>query len=145
MSSSFKDSGEKLSDFSHYRIVECPACCKPVDFYDCRIICIHCGFNKEFEPHSMWTNMVRLTLPVNDYLVIPCCGEELWALNSEHLQFLENYVSAELRKREPNINKSLASRLPQWIKSAKNREAILKGIQKLKHKLAGSGYQKSML
>lgn len=66
------------------------------------------------------------------WLQISCCGETLWAYNERHLKFIENYVSAKLRERKPFVNKSLASRLPQWIKSAKNRDEILKAIARLR-------------
>ena len=56
-------------------------------------------------------------------------------MNLEHLDFLERYVESDLRERVPNINKSLASRLPQWIKSSKNRGEVLKGISRLRMKL----------
>ncbi|WP_336212225.1 hypothetical protein [Nonomuraea sp. LPB2021202275-12-8] len=49
----------------------------------------------------------------------------LWAYNAEHLDFLERYVRAFIREREPNRNGSLASRLPAWLKDAKNRDAVL--------------------
>jgi hypothetical protein len=55
----------------------------------------------------------------------------LWAYNAEHLNFLRRYVSAELRERLVMRNTSLASRLPKWIKSAKNRDAALKGLDRL--------------
>ena len=71
------------------------------------------------------------------WLQIECCGETLWAYNEKHLEFIENYVMAKLRARTPNTNKSLASRLPQWMKSAKNRDEILRAIEKLKEKLNG--------
>ncbi len=60
----------------------------------------------------------------------------LWAYNYEHLDFLENHVSAELRNREksPMRNKSLGSRLPKWMTSKKNRNEVLSGIEKLKRK-----------
>jgi hypothetical protein len=69
------------------------------------------------------------------WLRVNCCGHVLWAYNKQHLDFLEGYVTASLRERQPNINQSLASRLPYWIKSTKNREQLIKGIQKLKDKL----------
>ncbi len=72
---------------------------------------------------------------------ISCCGQTLWAMNLEHLDFLERYVESDLRERIPNINKSLASRLPQWIKSKKNRNEILKGISKLRLKLKENKYE----
>lgn len=61
-----------------------------------------------------------------------CKGNVLWAYNQRHLEFLENYVDAQHRERKPNSNGSLASRLPTWLKSAKNRDAVLKAIGKLK-------------
>ena len=75
------------------------------------------------------------------WLQSDCCGETLYALNYEHLQFLEDYVSAKIRERGIENkeefyyrNRTLESRLPQWIKSAKNRERILKTIENLKKK-----------
>lgn len=74
------------------------------------------------------------------WLQIPCCSEILWAYNPEHLQFLESYVGALLRERARDeehgwSNQSLASRLPSWIKSFKNRAGVLKCVEKLKERL----------
>jgi hypothetical protein len=66
-------------------------------------------------------------------LQIPCCSEILWAYNAKHLDFLEGFVTAELREAYPN--QTLASRLPEWMKLAKNREEILKCIRKLRKTL----------
>jgi transcription elongation factor Elf1 len=55
------------------------------------------------------------------WLQIPCCNTILWAYNAAHLQFLKAFVGASLRERKPNLNGSLASRLPTWIKQAKHR------------------------
>jgi hypothetical protein len=54
----------------------------------------------------------------------------LWALNEDHLSYLEEYVEATLREAYPNS--TMASRLPDWMKSAKNREDVLKCIRKLR-------------
>ena len=55
-----------------------------------------------------------------------------------NLQYLEGFFSAKHRQRNPNNetwkNSSLASRLPKWLKLAKNREQILKAIEVLKVK-----------
>ena len=73
------------------------------------------------------------------WLQLNCCGETLWAYNERHLDFLESYVGAKLRERSFGefgcSNKSLASRLPAWIKSAKNRPKIMKCLAKLREKL----------
>ncbi|CAN5499945.1 hypothetical protein BH10ACT3_BH10ACT3_04610 [soil metagenome] len=65
------------------------------------------------------------------WLRAPFRGDLLWAYNAEHLQFLKNYVTARVREREPKQNSSLASRLPKWIKSAKNRDDLVAAIEKL--------------
>jgi len=136
----FEDKGELLSDFCSYRIVECPKCSKPVDFFDLKVTCLHCGYHKQFKPMDSWYNLTPITVEIEDFLKVPCCGETLWAMNLEHLDFLQKYVEAELRERTPNINKSLVSRLPQWIKSNKNRLEILKGIAVLRKKLIQNNY-----
>jgi hypothetical protein len=64
----------------------------------------------------------------------PCGGQTLWAYNLGHLDFIEAFVTAELRERQPDdrygwSNRSLFSRLPKWMQSAKNREQILKAIR----------------
>ena len=59
-------------------------------------------------------------------------GEVLWAWNLEHLEFLENYVGSGLRERIPNRNGSMASRLPKWMKEAKNRDGIMRAFSRLR-------------
>lgn len=58
----------------------------------------------------------------------------LWAYNIEHLIIIENYI-ADLQRNRNGLdyqNNSIGSRLPQWIKNAKNRSYLLKIIKKLK-------------
>lgn len=74
------------------------------------------------------------------WLQMPCNGHTLWAYNLKHLSFIEAYVTATDRRRSKDeygwSNRSLASRLPQWIRSSKNRDAILKAIQSLKQSVS---------
>lgn len=68
------------------------------------------------------------------WLQTPCCGQVLWAWNIEHVLWMQKYVEAKLRTRRwigGWRNNSLQSRLPRWITIAKNREAVLKGLEKL--------------
>lgn len=55
----------------------------------------------------------------------------IWAYNLMHLEVIENYIATKDRSRNgvPIQNDSIASRLPQWAKSAKNRETLLKLIR----------------
>ena len=69
------------------------------------------------------------------WLQTPCCGEVLWAVNPGHLRFLRQYIGAALRERTPNLNRSLASRLPTWMKVAKHRDEVLRGIERLEASL----------
>ena len=59
-------------------------------------------------------------------------GKLFWARNREHLLEMENYVSSDLRTRLP-YRMQMVEKLPTFIKEAKNREAILKILQKWKN------------
>ncbi|BDS12722.1 hypothetical protein [Aureispira anguillae] len=137
----FIDNGKLLSNFYNYRIVGCPNCSKPIDFNDLKLICTHCGYNKKFKLMDPCSGLNSITVEVENFLKIACCGNILWAINLEHLTFLERYVEADLRTRTPNINRSLVSRLPQWIKDRKNRKEVLKCIVKLRKSLVDNNYE----
>ena len=107
-----------------------------------KMVCIHCGLTKEkhaTERTYIWNG----DDPTDGYfdrplwMKIPCCGETLWAYNLRHLEFLEEFVSAELRERRQDAhgwsNVSLASRLPKWIQSKKNRKKVIECLKKLRH------------
>lgn len=133
--SEFRDKGLRFFDLDNYRIVECPKCSKPVDLFGSRFSCKNCGFIKDYNGFS----------DLENYLKINCCNNTLWAINLQHLDFIEDYVSAKIRTRTPNINKSLASRLPQWVKNYKNRDQILKCIKKLRNNLQEEGYKRRVV
>src|SRR5262249_48807197 len=65
----------------------------------------------------------------------PCRGQILWAYNPRHLAFLRDFVAATQRERAVNHNGTLASRLPRWIKLAKNREAVLGAVAELEARM----------
>jgi hypothetical protein len=58
-------------------------------------------------------------------------GNLFWAYNRRHLQDIKTYVQAKLRERQSDGYTTMVERLPQFIKSAKNRDAILKAIDQL--------------
>jgi hypothetical protein len=89
-----------------------------------KVVCTHCGFNKVYDTSR---------IPLQLWLKTECEGHILGALNFEHLQFLKSHVEAFLRERNtlPNKNKSIGSRLPRWMTSKKNRDKVLKCIEKL--------------
>ena len=66
------------------------------------------------------------------FLITPVRQGEICAFNPEHLQQLKAYISADLREKATfSYNRSYFSRLPAWIKSARNRKEILKAILRL--------------
>ena len=105
-----------------------------------KLSCLHCGYTKTWEGHARGAKGPcdwYFGLPL--WLQTPCCGNILWAFNEEHLNFLEQYVAANHRVKYhvdgQMRNHTMASRLPIWMKSAKNRQQVLKGIARLRRML----------
>ena len=66
-------------------------------------------------------------------------GKPVWALDREHLRYLIDYLSADLRavpagQLERSGMRSQSDRLPAFMKSAKNREGMVKLLTKLQAK-----------
>jgi hypothetical protein len=155
MKSRFRDTGKTIYAIGYEFLVHCPRCdnCALVvprngeqGFASRKLVCTKCGYTQDWEGKAMVVGgsfdwYFRLPL----WLQTPCCGKILWAYNREHLDFLESYVKAGLRESFPLKiyetgqvmwrNKSLASRLPTWMKRAKNRDEVLRGIERLRQKI----------
>ena len=59
-------------------------------------------------------------------------GKPVWALNREHLAYLIGYLSAGLREKPPGRAKmTQADHLPTFMKTAKNRERIVKLLRQM--------------
>ncbi len=144
----FIDTGELIYELGEEFLVVCPKCAGKAKVFSTetasekinkklfaprRLVCLTCAYQKNWNGGQIsigdgfdW--YFRLPL----WLKISCCGETLWANNLKHLEILENYVVAKLRERTKKGRNSFLSKLPNWIKSAKNRREILKAIGKLK-------------
>ncbi|WP_223596475.1 hypothetical protein [Neobacillus bataviensis] len=164
MKKQFKNQHRMLESFGFEFIVVCPNCngkSKVISLGDHspystgnakRFLCLLCGMTKEFVPKNNCFNqsLISYGSEWNDgfiniggafdwyfgyplYLQIACCGHTLWAYNIEHLEYIKNYVEADLRE-NGTYYLSVESRLPLWIKSAKNRDAVVKAISKLEQK-----------
>ncbi len=155
--SRFYDNRETIYAFLDEILVVCPQCHKCAFnirlessnrnlFAPRRLVCRHCGLTKEWADNAI-TSLWRNDPPLDDYfhvplwLSIPCTNNILWAYNQRHLEFIESFVTATLRerRRDPKYgwaNTSLASSLPKWIVTAKNRAAVLKAIAQLKTRLS---------
>ncbi|MEP6738507.1 MAG: hypothetical protein ABJA70_23475 [Chryseolinea sp.] len=63
-------------------------------------------------------------------------GNLFWAYNFEHLHEIKDYVSSKLRERQSASFTTMVEKLPHFIKDAKNREAMIKAIERLELKRA---------
>jgi hypothetical protein len=158
-----------VESFGRHFLIICPNCrqCAQVLSQDddervqTRMVCACCGLAKTWvqkhsgiyngsDPTRYEEGAICIGAAVDWYFHAPlwlqesCCGETLWAYNADHLDWLEDFVSAELRKRSPDekqgwSNRALVSRLPKWIKKANNRKSLLQAIARMRKRLeAGS-------
>jgi hypothetical protein len=140
MTERFRGKERTINDYSDRVLVVCPKCGTQSELLVLiedgnetgkkKLVCLSCGYvsiHEGLESYRLW-------------LEIDCKGHNLWALNERHLEHIEKYVRAKIREdcRDESAiykNKTLISRLPVWIKSAKNREEILKCIKRLWERL----------
>jgi hypothetical protein len=145
----FLDTGTRIYEFNDELLVVCPKCQKMAKvvpeslsekpntqlFSPRKFICLNCPYRDVWNGKQILTGAnvdwyFRLSL----WLQISCCNETFWAYNFKHLEIIEQYVSAKLRERTKKGRNSFLSKLPTWLKSAKNRDEILRAIEKLKSK-----------
>jgi ribosomal protein S27E len=158
-----KQGDATIEAFGDEFLVVCPRCTRRATVHNrggtvqaqVVVTCMYCGYNQLWEPGKLGVllagnqqhykpGQISIGDAVDWYFHLPlwlqisCCGEKLWAYNQKHLAFIEDYVQATLRERHPTehgwSNRSLRSRFPSWMQAAKNREAILQCIEKLKQK-----------
>lgn len=148
-------------DFIEQFAIVCPSCSKQAVVRrnaaedTARLTCGGCAHSRDWQgPYRSYQfglqgsqdleGAVVLGAPIDPYfhcdlwMRVDCVGEVLWAYNQEHLAFLRAYVAAPLRERTRDKenkfgyrNLLLESRLPKWMISAKNRNAVLAGLVKL--------------
>lgn len=151
-----------LYGFVRQVLVVCPGCGRKAivradDFEspkhvinEVRVVCADCGYNKTIEnilkrkdPKQKQGNVLIFGAPVDPFFHLPVwlqtefSGETLWAYNLEHLDFLAEHIGAKLRERNGYQYqvRSIGARLPRWMTSSGNREAVLKEIEKLRGKV----------
>ncbi|MGC5326133.1 hypothetical protein [Brevibacillus sp. SYSU BS000544] len=162
MNKRFSQPMKMLIEFTNLFLVSCPNCSGCAEVYipnnaigyegvrtwgitSRRLVCKSCGLIKEVHPrrgpHNDWkfdyelyTNKrpVDWYFGLSLYLQSPCCGNTLWAYNKEHLQYLKEFIGAELRG-NGHYYLSVASRLPKWLIDKKHRDEVMKCIHKLEH------------
>lgn len=150
-----------IYDFIRFDIpVVCPNCSQkavvkvgeePHIGAEAKVVCPACGYHKHHAQLKDSTSVGKsvkvsssytLGAALDPYFKLPLWlqthfeGHILWAYNTGHLELLKEHVGAKLRERNShdNSNQSIGSRLPRWMTSQKNREAILKKIAELEQK-----------
>lgn len=149
----FRDPLVTLWAFATTVLVRCPSCARRAvvelsqagEPRRARLVCRACGHNAVREDGAYGLGgAVDPCFGLPLWLQTPCRGETLWAFNLEHVELLERYLSARLRERARSPestwvrNKSLVSRLPTWMKLARHRAEVLRGLGELR-RLAAVG------
>ncbi|HLK09084.1 MAG TPA: hypothetical protein VKV30_14105 [Candidatus Angelobacter sp.] len=93
--------------------------------------CLHCG--------HQWMMPAGFHLFTRGplWLKMPCHKNVLWILNRPHLEFMEQFIAADLREeRMPErSSRRLSSALPRWLIASKNRDDVVRCLKKLREKL----------
>lgn len=142
MNTRFKDANLKLSDFTNTILVVCPKCQKKATIRQSEkegaiLSCFECHYTSS----KCLSAEDRTDSITTDYwfgqelwLQAAFKNEVFWANNYEHLDYMKQYISSGLRERHNRAFFTLVEKLPGFIKSAKNRERLLKLIGKLETK-----------
>lgn len=141
----------EYKDFILYKATvrrRCPDCGKEISYEqenlkepvkDVTIKCSSCSFEAEYKP-NIEQYILKPDLnglkgdPIFGYLLwlqTEVKGNLFWAYNREHLEEIKIFVDADLRERQSAYRKTMTARLPEFIKTAKNRQDILKAISVL--------------
>lgn len=156
----FRDAQHTKYHFLDHVLVRCPRCAgiahvapaasaaedtAPSVFARRRLVCRTCGLSRDAAGRGfrLFRGRGEATDP---YFGLPLWLQtevrpgRLWAYNPEHLELIRNFVQAPLRERAPwdaQVKKmTLVARLPTWIKAAKNRDEVLRAIDRIRSTLA---------
>jgi endogenous inhibitor of DNA gyrase (YacG/DUF329 family) len=100
--------------------------------------CPHCGIVRTYKPKN---DQYRLKYDGNGacdpifnlplWFQTNIKGELFWAYNRAHLNEIRDYVAAKLRERQTSTYTTMVERLPNFTKAAKNREVIIRAIDRM--------------
>ena len=106
-----------------------------------KLTCMHCGFHDVKDTlltHLGYTANYKADasayFDVETWYCAPFKNDFFFAYNEAHLLYLEQYIGAKLREHKDRSHFTLLEKLPKFYHEAKNREALLKLIDKLKKK-----------
>lgn len=132
-----------INDFLDEFLVVCPRCEKPALVRKSPAIqfsCTACGLGEEYDARkykftTRWWTSIDPYFGHNLWLQADCCSQTLWAYNRRHLAFLQAYIAQKLRDVGPPGRRNLGNKLPNWMLLAKNRDEVLKQIERLLAKM----------
>lgn len=140
----FQEENLTRSDFYKEVWIICPSCAKKaitiVDFETCeaKLYCTHCCYIKKtttkFRKDGSIVVAAHRYFQAELWLQWSFKNDVFWAYNDKHLEYLERYISATLREHKDRTGFTILEKLPKFYHEAKNREALLKIISKLKNK-----------
>ena len=145
---------EKAADMIAYRVTvkrNCGTCGQVIaaviprsnrKVEELAVTCTACGETRTYHPRN---ESYALSYPGSGHGVDPVFGlplwlrgdvkgQALWAYNRAHLNDMKRYVASKLRERLLTGHNTMVERLPQFIKEAKNREAVLKALEKMERR-----------
>ena len=103
-----------------------------------KLLRCRCGGSRQFDMTKLrvgeWSRGQEPRTGLTLWLQADFRGRLLWAVNWSHLNFLQRFVAAGIREQSPG-NSTQVSRLPAWIKSAKNRPDLLKTLRRMESSL----------
>ena len=150
MQDRFQDQNFRLTHFQEEVAVACPKCNKKalttVNYEEkkAKLTCMHCGFHDVKDTlltHLGYTANYKADasayFDVETWYLAPFKNDFFFAYNEAHLLYLEQYIGAKLREHKDRSHFTLLEKLPKFYHEAKNREALLKLIDKLKNKKDG--------
>ncbi len=147
MMNRFHDQNKRNQDFYQEVWVVCPLCSQKAlakvdyDKNEARLLCENCNYNKQTSTEQIvfgfkgnWQSPAHVYFNAKLWLQHSFKEDVFYAYNRKHLDYLENYISAQLREHKDRTGFTLLEKLPKFYHEAKNRDALLKIIKKLKTK-----------
>ncbi len=158
----FRDPRSTKYDFLDSMLVRCPRCeriahvvqqpCQepnPALFAPRHLVCRSCGLSRTCAGRSFSLRYGSADLARDPYFHVPLWLQTrtrhggLWAYNLAHLDLISRFVAADLRERAPwyetGRKMTLVARLPAWMKSAKNRDEVLRAVDRLRATVIAPG------
>lgn len=111
-------------------------------FHALHVACPYCGYvmSGEVQKSRKYAGYISEIRKAREpffglelWFLTSCDDKPVWALNREHLDYLIEYLDADLREKPAEFTsmKSQADSIPTFMKTAKNRNAIVKRLKSL--------------